>query len=1150
MNRKQRRKLKTKVSYMKMAEMKPIVLYDKILTAPYSEYDKIFELSDSVFEKTLFPSEIRCLGDKELCVNPNMSFTDTLNYALWFVEKFFSQIDIYIKLKNIYENNLFSCNYRVAEQILLKIEDKVGVSLWSCGQKLILAEQEKGLEGNKRLLSEYLDKTSKNGILSTLLDFFSYRAEKGTSLNNYNEKIDKFLKKIENNESVYYYFSYKLRLQKIDFDDNMKIVFQIDSQISAIDLYNSLIEILQRAFINNNKISNSIWNKLKKLNLKIHDFRIDNLLAFKGHNVHPTLKKDALKCIELYTLRKYETAIDEISKYLTDNYNDFQMWVIYIKCHILSRKKFENNNEVICDLYSVYSLDEYCMKAKNRLMFALKKYNDTTWHYKLLSIISRKLIYSNSNNNIITLSLLNEHTVTPKFISLIPNDELKDTIFNGIGELIPETLRTLSFNGNYSGEFKECFRDKLYHADYLRSKNDYEKALECLNSIKCEQLEDILYIQEKILRLRYAILYEAGKYEQAMITTVNAYFQNNNLIKRCDLEFLNLKLKKSHDKKIYARIEYPIFTYLVDELDTKNYRIAFSNFLDAQNILNFDELINRVSDEPKVIFFFEKVCTLNVLKREVRLAKSAHEASKIRLSILQKLIEVNPEQQKKYLDEISTIMTKIEINNKIRQVSQRKVYVDERKIKREKREIFLENFQKYLALKSLNTDIEGLDVTDKQNIDSIKHMKEVTKQNMLYSQTILALKEFISDIMFEFLKNENYGLDTYLSSRIRHGYCKSQLTKELREHHLMLATSDDESPTYNVSQYWDAKIEPNQEADYLKLKLMLSDFTHNIENKIQEIRKEWICIKTNKEEVGMFDYSAFAEHMLAVNDDNILYFDAMYNTIVSALWENTNNCLERIRNRILNELKEYYYKELSDLEQKIKELENSSIKNIIQELNSNITLCRAKISNVVTEFANIFYRDDVLYEDYSLEDLATTCIGIEKQIHAGFEKAHVERNIVGEKKLLGNSFADFVEIIIMLLNNAVIHAGFADLSNVQLYLQICMGKDEPSVIQVAEELKCERGNWSKENLLVITVRNNLSVDKNADNIRSKVKSIFNLADDPQMLKEYSMREGGSGLYKIIKTINYNMSVPYVIFYYVEKKEFSLTLAVDTTELLI
>ena len=1153
MNRKQRRNFGKKVGQMDITKLKN-TLFGAILASSNSEWDKIFAISETVLEKVLFPKSIRELGSEKICVNPGRNFTESLDFALYIIEKCSFQIADYIKLENTYENYLFSCNYKEAKKTISKIEDKVGISLWSCGQKLILAEQEKGLEGNKRLLSQYLEVASKNRVLSALLEFFSYRAEEGTSLNNYNEKVDKFLKNFEEDEITFHYFSYKLQLQKIDFEDDMKYIFQIDCQFSAIDMYNSFIEVLQRAFANGIKVNELIWDRIKRVSFLIDDFRMNNLLVFKGENVHPFLKKNVLRCLELYTLRQYEATIEELSKYLEQNYNDFQMWIIYIKCHILSRKKFENKNEVIRELYSVYSLSEDCMKAKARLMFGLKKYSDTTWHYKLRSIISRKLIYSNINKEEIILSLLNEHTITPKLISLMPCENLKNTIFNGISTLIPETLRTLAFNGNYGEEVQECFRDKLYRADYLRNKGNYEEALKYLDSIECEQLGDILYIEEKILRLRYVILYEAGKYEEAMCIIVNAYFENKNLIKRCDLKFLYLKLKKSHNKKIYSQIEYPIFVYLYDELDTKKHRIAFSNFLDAQSIFNSDELIDKISTESKSLFFFEKICTLNVLKREVRLSKSAYEASKIRLSILQKLIEVNPDHQKEYLNEKSAITTKTEINNRIRQVSQRKVYVDEEKIKLEKRDIFMENFQKYLLLKSFSTDIEGFDVTDKRNIDSItkvlNRIEESKKNSRLYSQRVLALKDLISDIMYEFLRNEHYGLDTYLSSRIRHGYCKSQLTKELREHHLMLAASDDESPTYDVSPYWDAKIELGQEADYCRLKEMLSDFTHDIENKIQEIRKEWIRIKISDDEVGMFDFTTFVRYMQVVDSDNIIDFDVMYSRITSELWGYTNRCLEFIRKRVLMELREFYYRELSDLEKKIRELENSSIKNIIQELNGNITLCRAKISNIVTEFANIFYKDDILYEDYNLEDLATTCIGIEKQIHAGFEDTNIEQYIYGEKKLSGSSFSYFVEIIIMLLNNAVTHAGFQNLSEVQLHLQICMNKEDPSVIEIIDRLKNDKRNWSEENLLVIIVTNNLAPDKDVDDIRLNVESTFKLADDPQMLKQYSMTEGRSGLFKIIKTINYNMSVPYVEFYSVEENEFSLTLAVDATELLV
>lgn len=50
---------------------------------------------------------------------------------------------------------------------------------------------------------------------------------------------------------------------------------------------------------------------------------------------------------------------------------------------------------------------------------------------------------------------------------------------------------------------------------------------------------------------------------------------------------------------------------------------------------------------------------------------------------------------------------------------------------------------------------------------------------------MVILKGIITTITEEFLFNEKYGLNTFLSSRIRHGYCKNQLTTIFQEYNLL-----------------------------------------------------------------------------------------------------------------------------------------------------------------------------------------------------------------------------------------------------------------------------------------------------------------------------------------------------------------------------
>ena len=444
---------------------------------------------------------------------------------------------------------------------------------------------------------------------------------------------------------------------------------------------------------------------------------------------------------------------------------------------------------IIQDLFSIYCLDNSCLSAQGRLHNALKKYSDTTWRYKLLNTTKRKLKYSGKTKEYIAISLMNEHHVTPRFVSLLPNEKMNHEIMQKLELRMPNTVSLF-----VSNKLKEkptidsaMFRSYMFEADCLCNQGRYFDAESKLCEIKKVEIYDNNnYIKEKVIRRLFFVYCRTNQINEAISIIVDSYFENPDLIRRCNLLPLVEKIKSSLNKEIYETIEYPIFVYISNKLDFKEQRIAFSNYLDKNGVFSKNGLLELVAkNEIKYIFFMEKICTLNVLKRHVRLVKGATAAAEIRISILQKLIEINPLLKNEYLGEISNITTKREINNRVRQMSQHKIKVDVEKIKEEKNELFEENFQKYLSIKSFNLELTGYDVTDSSNIDSIKQivssMNEEIKRNKQYSQAILALKDFITDVEYEFLRNEKYGLDTYLSSRIRHGYCKAQLTKEVQQ---------------------------------------------------------------------------------------------------------------------------------------------------------------------------------------------------------------------------------------------------------------------------------------------------------------------------------------------------------------------------------
>ena len=1127
-----------------------------------TDNEKLFETQKSFDKKILrflFPDSYRLISLGNPVINASCDFEKTLEIALLFCIKYADKLKKYINYKETYENMIISGSLGEAKEVLNSIIDEFGVSLWTAGQLMFIAENEIGLEGNKKIFSSFLNETRKSIIVSTVLDFMSIKAELNTSYNNYNEKVERFLKNFKFENIVFRYFASKLRIQESSFCEDDRFILQIDLQSTIIDLYNSLIDVVQRAIVAKYEFTEKELKLLHSLYEQISDYRIRNILLFLGENITISLDDDVLDIIEQYTIHNYINADEKLSDYLVQNPSDFQLWLLKVKCSILNgEKQFKNN--IAEDMYEMYCLEKSCVNARNKLVNTLKRMSDTSWRYKLLNLTSRKLSVFN-NQDLIRLSLLNEKTITPKFLFLLPDNNIQyiNLLWDQMNRKTPQTVAMFMSPDKVFCEdsITNEFREYLFYADYLYKNKEYEKALEYLDNVIDFSEKTNLYIIEKAIRKKYTILCDINNLEKAVELIVDSYFHNPYIIRRCNLSVIEERIKRTMDSRIFSSINYPLFIYLSDKFDEKNHRRALSNYIDNNNIQSVEMLIaSAATNNKKQIFFLKNICTLNVLKREFRIAKTASAAASARLLILHTLVRIDHESANEYLEEISSITTRREINNRIRQVSKRKVFADVAKIKKEKQEIFEENFQKYLLMKKFNGTVEGLDILDSSTIDALRkvvmNMSEEIKHNVQYSQAILALKDLLSDITYEFLRNENYGLDTFLSSRIRHGYCKSQLTKEFKEHHLMLATSDDNEPEYNVSQYWDSKICEYQICDYEKMKEYLSLFTNKIESKILEIRNEWIRIKLTPNEVGMIDFSDFVNKALIIDKENIIDFDFLFNAIISSLWELTNRYLIIIRERIENELKSFFYDQLNDLEKNIRTLEKTSISTMINEATSNINLCRAKISSIITDFSSFFYKDDVTYQDYLLEDLYTTCMGIENQIHADFEKIHVQKRVYGEYRLNGDSFSYFVEIVVMLLNNAVTHAGFSKMEDINLAVSIFIDKNSYESKEITNALADKTQNWNIETLLVIKVDNNLSESKGKKykKIEEKVQYIFENAKNPQVIKKYSTAEGGAGLYKIYKMIKYNMEVPYVILYNVTETTFSLTLAIDAEKLLV
>ena len=160
-------------------------------------------------------------------------------------------------------------------------------------------------------------------------------------------------------------------------------------------------------------------------------------------------------------------------------------------------------------------------------------------------------------------------------------------------------------------------------------------------------------------------------------------------------------------------------------------------------------------------------------------------------------------------------------------------------------------------------------------------------------------RQMVLNIRDKFLFDPRFGLDKYLSARIRHG----TLITQLRNHFLTygLVTNKKEGGEYVRETIW-----TQQRGAYLPyhIKEQVNDrllqFTEWLDEQLRIIKEEkiQICTERNDDKKdGLFDYSEelMARYIDLLGESSYESFDAFVHTTITLLWQWTNAILKQVR---------------------------------------------------------------------------------------------------------------------------------------------------------------------------------------------------------------------------------------------------------------
>jgi len=1096
---------------------------------------------------------------------PKNEFAKELIWYNHILLRFPEEVNLYLKYENQFDNYFLKGEYNRAETILKKIESEICVSQTSIEKNLLLAEYYSGFKKNKEVLAQIIEEKP-HPITSLLSKYTSIKVEKNQSFVKYEEVLEKFVKKI-NDPLILEYVSFKLNFFSCYHYKFKGFILGAESSTNIVDMYNSFIGILMMTAAETEipvETKEVMVEVLRSLSKEIEDLRIKLLLLSLGDYVEikPNIEdKQFNELLNLYTIGEYAQALKKSVQYLQSNALCFEAYIIYVKATLNIKQSFENifsaksmAGQTLEDVYNIFSKNEQTQLSIQSLHKNFNSIGFTSWGCKGYQFYNTQYSITDPELNVSILANLNSLLANPSFSISLPDLRtsvayLKDISIPNINESVIEFwtyVNTKLYKQVYIEKATqiEPFRKSIYEAQALEKTGIFEESLDLYKTLLTrkdfDNQRNLVHNREEIAHGMLLCYLKTLDFKNALELATDTNLQNPNISTRLRYNFLINKIRDSQEEELVSNISTPIFLHQYQRyINPKDLWIAYDNFLSFHD-LNFPKEIGSIAekfDQNKLIYFLKHICKPEVYDSSY-LFENQEELENERIEICLLLCNLDEQNLDEYIYEISEISRNQLIRKGIKQIDESKIYVDVAGIKKAMDKDLIESFNRFLNLQSLPiAQIKKLDTSNDDFLISYydksgdKSIVDKSAIRITTYSTFEHFRDMVHKIRNMFIASNEYGIDTYLSMRIRHGTLLGEL-RSVFETFNLITKKEDSSDTYQDNMFWLEKelFATNQtRGEFNKI---MADFSTQIDKLSNELKNQKLQISTeSKITEGLFDYSLSEKDIMRqfkLQVDTVIDHDVFFDNIISFLWERTEHILTHIREEISGPIKTKVLLLLTELGRKLEALINKADFPELNEIIQDITLCQTEISNKLDKISEWFNRSNnkvinEFYLDLPMDAALVTLKRLNKDYHSFNPSIDNHCDI----KFEGDTFQHFTYIMQNLMHNILKHSR--------------LNVNELDVNVLLEE---ENGE------LTISISNNIAKTIDLSIINGKIETTRNLLKGTHT-DERTRKEDGTGYLKIKKTIitdllrtKFTIELPDVD----EERTFSTIIKFDITDL--
>jgi hypothetical protein len=363
------------------------------------------------------------------------------------------------------------------------------------------------------------------------------------------------------------------------------------------------------------------------------------------------------------------------------------------------------------------------------------------------------------------------------------------------------------------------------------------------------------------------------------------------------------------------------------------------------------------------------------------------------------------------------------------------------------------------------------------------------------SQGVALLTRMIGSLRDEFTSNKEFGLNSNLSTNIRHGYVLRELRSPLLSRNLITNKNSD-SGDYVTNQYWVDRLltsDPNMKS---QLSAILNVFSAEIDDEITILNSEFLQIRSDKTSQGLFEYEGVERILAAIGStpSKSETYEEFITEVFAFLWRVTEANLFQVRGQLGTKVLRTFSDSIGSLEAKLRW---AGFAQSVPGLFAAITLGRQDMRTAVERVASwCTLSSNSEYQDCDLEIAYGAALSSVRTYYSNIniESYYASRPVA--LVLLGWCLPILARLFFLILDNAAFH-----------------GTNESGYLRIATVVELD-GDGS----LSLKVSNALPAGFDPTQLALKIENL-NATYGKEKARDMVGQEGGSGYPKIWKLLN-------------------------------